>query len=243
MTNDLPDLLQRLPLPLLILSSDKTVLVATEAVKRLFARSPDQWQQRPLIGSSLAELGVRISVEEGCEEQDLNAILDQIAHKHANTARTTSHSSELPGGNNPRKRGREDSELSSLAGDAAWDVWSDDDWCSPALEVFVSLRRGSQNRSFIRAKLSVRMWFTGESMLNVLTLAKPTLSTASANPLIQAQTARRDIGRAKKRATLARMKNCAFEQSSVPGYLFSADETIYHPNQAWKGLCRVAGGG
>jgi hypothetical protein len=136
---------------------------------------------------------VRISVEEGCEEQDLNAILDQIAHKHANTARTTPHSSELTGGNNPRKRGREDSELSSTAGDAAWDVLSEDDWCSPALEVFVNLRRGSQNRSFIRAKLSVRMWFTGESMLYVLTLAKPTLSTASANSSIQAQTARSDL--------------------------------------------------
>lgn len=111
---------------------------------------------------------------------------------------------------------------------------SENGWCSPVLEGFVNLRRGSQNRSFIRAKLSIKMWFTGESTLYVLTLAKPTVSTASANSSIQAQTARSDLGRAKKRATLAQMKNCAFEQSSILGYLFSADETIYHPNQAGK---------
>lgn len=232
MTNDLPNLLGRFPLPLLILSSNKTVIVATEAVKKLFARSADQWHQRPLIGSSLAELGVRISVEEGCEEQDLDAMLDQIACTHTNTAATTPYSSELTGGNNPRKRGREDLELSSTPGDTAWDVWSDDDFCNPALAISVTLRHSSQNRSFIRAKLSVRMWFTGESMLYVLTLAKPTVSTASANSSIKSQTVENDLGKAKKRATLARMKNCAFDQSSIPSYLFSADETIYYPNQA-----------
>jgi PAS domain S-box-containing protein len=200
-TNDLPDLtiLQTLPLPLLVLSFGKTILVATEAVKRLLAWS--QWHSNPLVGCSLAELGVSLAVEEACEEQDLDATLDQMARKHMNAACKSSHPSELTGKDNPRKSGREDSESSSTAGDTEFGAWQED-WC---LELLVDVQRAPQNRSVVRAKLSVRIWSTDESPLYVLTFAKPITPPSSPNPSIHSQSAGEDARKAKKLATLAQI--------------------------------------
>jgi PAS domain S-box-containing protein len=188
------------------------------------------------VGCSLAELGVSVSVEEGREEQDLDSMLDEIFRKYMNAAGTALRSAGLTGGDNPRKRGREDSESSSTAGDTACDAWADDWGGTPALELPVDVQRGLQNSSIVRAILSVRMWSTGESPLYVLTFAKPVSSPPSANSSMQSQSAEKDPRKAMKRATLARMKSSAFDQSSIPTYLFSADETIYYPNEAGKAL-------
>jgi signal transduction histidine kinase len=190
------------------------------------------------MGSSLTELGVSLSIEEGCEEQDLDSILDQISRKHSSAPSTTLRFPEPTRGDNPRKRGREESE-SSAAGDTASDAWADDWGGTPALELLVDVQRGPPNSNVVRVLLSVRIWPTGESPLYVLTFAKPVNSPSSANFSIQSQPAEGDIRNVVKSATLARMKSSIFNQSSIPTYLFSADETIYYPNEAGKALAGV----
>jgi hypothetical protein len=133
-------------------------------------------------------------------------MLDQMAHKHTNTTGKTSHSSALTGEENPRKHGREDPKLSSTPGDKKYDAWPDD-WCEPALELLVDVQRGPQNSSIVLAKLFVRMWFTGEAPLYVLTFAKPIMSPSSGNFSSPCQVPEEDARKAKKHATLDKMKS------------------------------------
>lgn len=207
----LPDLnaFQNLPLPLLILSSHKRVLVATEAVKRLLALSyRNQGHPRPLIGCSLAQLGVVLPAGQGREEQDLDTMLDHMARERMNAANATWHFSQLSGDDDRRNGGGKDAELLSTASDTIYDEWPDDDWCgTPALEVLVNVQRDPQNQRIICAKLSVRMWFTGETSLYVLTFAKSTTSSSSAKPPSTPPISEKDASKAKKLATLAQMKS------------------------------------
>src|SRR5271156_5677555 len=93
----LPDLnaLHHLPLPLIVLSSQRTVLIATEAVKRLLAWPPgQQWHSRSPVGCPLAQLGISLSPDQDRDEQDLNTILDEMAYMKTNAAASSAHHSE-----------------------------------------------------------------------------------------------------------------------------------------------------
>ena len=237
----LPDLnaIHHLPLPLIVLSSQRTVLIATEAVKRLLAWSPEhQWHPRSLVGCPLAQLGINLSPDQGRDEQDLNTILDQIAYMKTNATASSAHHSEPTRGRKRRKIKEQDTDMLPTEGDTIYEAWPEDDWCgTPVVEVLVDLQRGHQGRRLVRAKLSVRMWVIGETPFYVLVFAKPTSSPNPDQSFIPSQMSEKDARKAKKLATLAKMKSAVFDQASIPTYLFSADETIYYPNQAGQALC------
>src|ERR1700722_15633115 len=239
--DSLPDLnaVHHLPLPLIVLSSQRTVLIATEAVKRLLAWSPGhQWHPRSLVGCPLAQLGISLSPDQGRDEEDLSTILDQIAYMKTNAAASSAHHSEPTRERKRRKVKEQDTDMLPTVGDTVYEAWPEDDWCgAPVLEVLVDLQRGHQGRRLVRAKLSVRMWMTGEAQFYVLVFAKPTSSPNPDQPLTHSQMSEKDTRKAKKLATLAKMKSAVFDQASIPTYLFSADETIYYPNPAGQALC------
>jgi signal transduction histidine kinase len=238
--DDFPDLnvLHYLPLPLIVLSSQRTVLIATEAVKRLLAWSPgQQWHPRSLVGCPLAQLGISLSPDQDRDEQDLNRVLDEMACMTTNAAASSAQHSEPTRDRKRQKIKEQDTDMLPTVGDAVYEAWPEDDWCgTPVLEVLVDLQRGHQGRRLVRAKLSVRMWVTGEALFYVLVFAKP---TRSANPdqwLNPSQMSEKDARKAKKLATLAAMKSAVFDQASIPIGLLSADETMYYPNQAGLAL-------
>jgi PAS domain-containing protein len=238
--DDFPDLnvLHYLPLPLIVLSSQRTVLIATEAVKRLLAWSPgQQWHPRSLVGCPLAQLGISLSPDQDRDEQDLNRVLDEMACMTTNAAASSAQHSEPTRDRKRQKIKEQDTDMLPTVGDAVYEAWPEDDWCgAPVLEVLVDLQRGHQGRRLVRAKLSVRMWVTGEAPFYVLVFAKP---TRSANPdqwLNPSQMSEKDARKAKKLATLAAMKSAVFDQASIPIGLLSADETMYYPNQAGLAL-------
>lgn len=104
--------LQNFRLLLIVLSSNKKVLVATEAVKRLLAGSDaDPWQMGSLVDCSLAELGVNLFVEEGCKGQDLSTMLDEMAWGHPNGAGTSLPSSALSTERNEKRNSRKHGSL------------------------------------------------------------------------------------------------------------------------------------
>src|SRR3984885_1064538 len=181
--DDFPDLnvLHYLPLPLIVLSSQRTVLIATEAAKRLLAWSPgQQWHSGSLVGCPLAKLGISLSPDQDRDEQDLNTVLDEMAYMKTNTAASSAHHSEPTRDRKRQKIKEQDTDMLPTVGSAVYEAWPEEDWCgTPVLEVLVDLQRGHQGRRLVRAKLSVRMWVTGEAPFYVLVFAKP---TCSANP-------------------------------------------------------------
>src|SRR5437588_10934489 len=81
------DALHYFPLPLIVLSSQRTVLIATEAGKRLLVWSPgQQWHSRALVGCPLARLGISLSPDQDRDEQDLDTILDEMVYMKTKAA-------------------------------------------------------------------------------------------------------------------------------------------------------------
>ena len=235
-----PDLnaLQQFPLPLLVLSSQKTVLGATEAVQRLLGWSlGHEWRSKSLVGYSLAQLGVGLPLEQGRGEEDLDTMLDQLARKHMTAGDSTSQFSPQTRGENGLNTTEKHPGGLSAVDATVYETWPEDDWCgTPVLEVLVDVQRDLQSRTMLRAKLCVKIWVTSGVQLFVLTFAKPTVLPSSATLSTAPQTAEKDARKAKKLALLEKMKSAVFEQAGIPTYLFSADETMYYPNQAGKAL-------
>ena len=253
--DDLPDLsaFEYLPLPLVVLSSQKTVLVASEAVTRLLGWSrPTQEppthpsDSHPLVGYSLSQLGITLSKDQNCSELELEAVLDVLASQHLAAIVTAGNIPQLQG--NEAEQGNGVTSASVPHGDRnnEHDVWPEDDFCNAlASNIYVDIRR--RPGKFVNVRMSARLWSTSSTIMYVLTFSRPSglpitpTDPEVSGPIRQAQPMERmedgaSDWKVEKLAAISRMKNAVFDIAQFPGFLFTAGEEIYFPNNAARHL-------
>lgn len=232
--------LQFIPLPLLVLSTQRTVVLASDAFARLISWSPRSIGPSThlsaaslLAGCSLKQLDIQILPDQNGNVSDLDEALRNLAHRNDDKHHTDGQSVRRHENESRREglTGRPDSV------DGDYDFWPEDDWSGcPSIALDVRIQRAAPKGRSINARMSVKYWSNAGTASYVLTFARPTLPQRTLNDRPASEASIQVNKKAQKLAMVLRMKNAVFDNAHIPSFLFSADETMYYPNHAGRHL-------